>query len=129
MVVIWHLLQLSFALIEVWLPDPDRPGAGWQLGSIRWSISLLVVVLPLFTWLTWQVEAPSRGGPARSPLQVRIGAGAVLVSCLVLIGAAIALVHAALSGDFTAQFLAKAVVVAGMAGLLIVWFRSHANEA
>ena len=130
-VVIWHLLQLSFALIDVWLPDPERPGAGWHHGSIRWSISVLVVVLPLFAWLTWRVEAPSRGGsgPPRSPLQVRFGAMAVLVYFLVLIGAAIAVVHAALSGDFTAQFLAKAVVVASVAGLLIGWFRGHATEA
>ena len=128
-VVIWHLLQLSFALIEVWLPDPERPGAGWQAGNIRWSISVLLVALPLFAWLTWRVEAPSANGPPRSPLQVRFGAGAVLVSFLVLIGAAIAVVHAALSGEFTAQFLAKAVVVAGVAGVLIGWFRCHATEA
>ncbi|MCC5988911.1 MAG: hypothetical protein JJT95_14620 [Pararhodobacter sp.] len=47
-VVIWHLVQLSFALIDIWLPDPGRPGGGWQLGSIRWSISALVVAVPLF---------------------------------------------------------------------------------
>ena len=130
-VVIWHLVQLSFALIDLWLPDPDRPGEGWHHGSIRWSISALVVVLPLFAWLTYRVERPSgnTSGPHRSPLQVRFGAVAVLSSILVVIGNAIAVVYAGLSGDLTVQFLAKAAVVAVVSGLLIGWFRSHANEA
>ncbi len=130
-VVIWHLVQLAFALIDIWLPDPDRPGGGWNRSGIRWSISALVVVLPLFAWLTWRVEAPPRGrpGPRRAPLQVRFGALAVLVSILVLIGSAISVVYAFLSGDLTAQFLAKAAVVAVVAALLIGWFRGHANAA
>jgi len=129
-VVIWHFVQLSFALIDIWLPDPARPGDVWHLGGIRWSISALVVVLPLFAWLTYRVETPSRGasGLHRSPLQVRFGAFAVLLSILVLIGNAVAVVYAGLSGDLTVQFLAKAGVVAVVSGLLIGWFRGHANE-
>ena len=124
-VVIWHLVQLSFALIDIWLPDPARPGGGWAHGSIRWSMATLVVVLPLFAWLTWRVERPERQtpDPNRSPVEQRFGAMAVLVSILVLIGNAVAVVYAGLNGDLTAQFLAKAAVVAVVAGLLIVWFR------
>jgi hypothetical protein len=129
-VVIWHLVQLSFDLIDIWLPDPDRPDEAWHRGSIRWSISSLVVVLPLFAWLTYRIEAPARGtsGP-RSPLQVRFGAVAVLLAILALIGNAVAVVFAGLSGDLTVQFLAKAAVVALVSGILIAWFRGHADEA
>ncbi|MCC5988912.1 MAG: hypothetical protein JJT95_14625 [Pararhodobacter sp.] len=62
-------------------------------------------------------------------MQVRFGAFAVLSSILVLIGNAVAVVYAGLSGDLTAQFLAKAAVVAVVSGLLIGWFRGHAKEA
>lgn len=129
--VIWHVVQLAFALIDTWLPDPELRGAGWHLGSIRWSISALVVVLPLLAWLTWRIErAPDRGhGRARSSLQQRFGALAVLLSFLSLIGNAIAVIYAGLSGDLTASFLAKAGVVAVVAGLLIAWFRAPASEA
>ena len=51
------------------------------------------------------------------------------VAELTLIGNAIAVVYAGLSGDLTVQFLAKAAVVAVVSGLLIGWFRGHANEA
>jgi hypothetical protein len=47
----------------------------------------------------------------------------------VLIGSAVAVVYAGLSGDLTAQFLAKAAVVAIVAGILIAWFRGRADEA
>lgn len=129
--VIWHLVQLSFALIETWLPDPARPGGGWAHGSIRWSTSTLVVVLPIFAWLTWRVEKPSRGdaGGRRSPIELRFAAVAVLLSIVVLIGSAVAVVYAGLSGDLTAQFLAKAAVVAIVAGILIAWFRGRTDEA
>lgn len=129
-VVIWHLVQLSFDLIEIWLPDPNRFDEAFNRGSIRWSISSLVVVVPLFAWLTYRIEAPSRGkpGPRRSPLQVRFGAVAVLLAILALIGNAVAVVYAGLSGDLTAQFLAKAAVVAIVSSILIGWFRGHADE-
>jgi hypothetical protein len=130
-VVIWHLVQLSFALIEIWLPDPDSPRGGWAHGSIRWSVSTLIVVLPLFAWLTWRVETPSRGEPGRgrSPIEMRFGALAMLLAILVLIGDAVAVIYAGLSGDLTVQFLAKAMVVAVVAGLLIGWFRDRASAA
>lgn len=130
-VVIWHLVQLSFALIEIWLPDPDRPGGGWAHGSIRWSVSTLIVLLPLFAWLTWRVETPSKGAPGlgRSPIETRFGALAMLLAILVLIGDAVAVIYAGLSGDLTVQFLAKAAVVALVAALLIGWFRDRASAA
>lgn len=129
-VVIWHLVQLSFALIDLWLPDPDH-SAGWLHGSIRWSVATLVVVLPLFAWLTWRVERPARhtAAPRRSALQLRFGALAVLVSILVLIGNGVSVVYAGLSGDLTAPFLAKAAVVAAVSALLIAWFRGDARGA
>lgn len=129
-VVIWHLVQLSFDLIDIWIPDPNRPDEAWHRSSIRWSISSLVVMLPLFAWLTYQIEAPARGksGPRRSPLLVRFAAVAVLLAILALIGNAVAVVYAGLSGDLTAQFLAKAAVVAIVSGILIAWFRGHAGE-
>ncbi|WP_209425050.1 DUF5671 domain-containing protein [Pararhodobacter sp. SW119] len=129
--VIWHLVQLSFALIETWLPDLARPGGGWAHGSIRWSLSTLVVVLPIFAWLTWRVERPIRGDASgrRSPIELRFTAIAVLLSIVVLIGSAVAVVYAGLNGDLTAQFLAKAAVVAIVAGILIAWFRGRADEA
>lgn len=130
-VVIWHLVQLSFGLIDIWLADPGRSGDGWARRSIRWSMATLVVVLPLFAWLTWRVEGPARqeAGPRRAPLQIRFAAVAVLLSILILIGNAVAVVYAGLSGDLTGQFLAKAAVVAVVAGLLITWFRGHAGAA
>jgi hypothetical protein len=129
-VMIWHLVQLSFALIEIWIPDPDWPDRAVPSGSIRWSISALVVMLPLFVWLTYRVETPARGKSRRhlSPLQGRFGAVAVLLSILVLLGSAVAVVYAGLTGDLTAQFLAKAAVVVAVCGLLITWFRGNTVE-
>lgn len=128
--VIWHLVQLSFALIEIWIPDPRWPDDEWPLASIRWSVSVLVVMLPIFAWLTRRVETGARrtAGPRRSPLQVRFGAVAVLLSILVLIGSGVAVVHAGLSGDLTGQFLAKAAVVTVLSALLIGWFRSDPDK-
>lgn len=129
-VVIWHLVQLSFDLIDIWIADPNRREEAWHRSRIRWSISSLLVVLPLFVWLTYRIEVPSRGksGPRRSPLQVRFAAVAVLLAILTLIGNAVAVVYAGLSGDLTAQFLAKAAVVAIVSGILIAWFRGNADE-
>ncbi|MCC5969210.1 MAG: hypothetical protein JJU15_04625 [Pararhodobacter sp.] len=130
-VVIWHVVQLSFALIDIWLPEPDRHAGGWAQTRIRWSMATLFVVLPLFAWLTWRVELTARqhSESHRAPIELRFGAMAVLVSILVLISNAVAVVYAALSGNLTAQFLAKAGVVSVVAVLLIAWFRTPVRKA
>ena len=52
----------------------------------------------------------------------------LLLSALVLLGDAIAVIYAFLSGDFTGQFFLKAVVVAVVAGFIFLFYLSDIRK-
>ncbi|MFN4057630.1 MAG: DUF5671 domain-containing protein [Roseinatronobacter sp.] len=131
LVVIWHLIDLGFDLISVWLPDPVRDSGGvWVNTSIRWSIAALVVTVPLFLWLNARVERAVRLDPAtaRAPLRRRFGALTLFLAALSLVGAAVSVVYGGLMGIVTAHFLAKTALVVVIAVLVIGYFRAYVAE-
>lgn len=123
--VTWHLVSLGFALIDRWLPDPLHdhiPNAE----SMRWSIAVLIVSLPLFLWLNHRAEAAARNDPGARKAPVRHGFGSValFLSALVLLGSAVMVVHAGLGGALTLAFVAKSALVMIVALVVLLWGRS-----
>jgi hypothetical protein len=129
--VTFNLADLGFDLIEIWLPDPLREGYHFDAAdSIRMSVALLVVALPLFLWLDRRAAraVASDPGQRRAPLRHKFGAFAMFLSALALLGAAVAVVYAGLMGVVTAQFMAKVALIVVIAVLVIAWFRDFLSE-
>ncbi len=130
--VTWNLVSLGFRLIEIWVPDPLQRGGrdAWTSSSVRWSMAALIVLGPLFVALHIFAErATSHRGMRRSPMRRRVGALGLFLAALVLLGDAVGVVYAALSGDMTAQFIAKAALVAVVAVLVMLYFRRFLEES
>lgn len=131
LVVTWNIVDLGFRLIETWLPDPLRGDYGRYIsGSMRWSIATLIVALPLFVWLNLRAERSVRSDPGhrRSAMRRKFGAVTLFLATLSLLGAAVSVVYAGLTGVVTAQFLAKIALVVGLASLIIGYFRDYVTE-
>jgi hypothetical protein len=127
----WNINALGFALIDLWLPDIDDFGSGWAAWSVRWSISVLVVVFPLFVILDARERKAVRTDPARRRSAVRkwFGYTTLFLASLALLGDLIAVIYALLNGELTLRFLAKAALVALTAGLVFLYFRGAMAEA
>lgn len=119
-----YLVQLLHALIDVAARDE---GYG-SYSQIRRAIAALVVTTPVFLWLTLRERRRLTENPAiyRSAIRKWMIYLTLLLSSAVLIGDLIAAIYAFLSGEVTGQFLAKAAVVAAIAGMI---FAFHAIEA
>nr|WP_255618395.1 DUF5671 domain-containing protein [Roseibaca sp. Y0-43] len=131
LIVTYNLGDLGFELIEAWLPDPlHDPYYAGTTASMRWSIALLIVALPVFLWLDRRAAraVASDPGARRAPMRHRFGAFTMFLSMLALLGAAVAVVYAGLTGVITAQFLAKVGLVVVIAALVIAWFRDFLAE-
>ncbi len=129
--VTWNLVSLGFRLIEIWVPDPATGYYDtWVGSSMRWSMATLIVLSPLFLWLHLHAERATAAnrGLRRSPVRGRIGALGLFLAALVLLGDAVAVVYAGLSGDLTAQFLAKAGLVALVAMMVVGYFRRFTED-
>ncbi|MGP9804546.1 DUF5671 domain-containing protein [Paracoccus sp. NSM] len=110
----WQLVQLGFLLAEHATPGPAPDWSGAT--RMRWPIAVLVVMIPVFSVLHLRRDAS--GWPRR---WLAVGSG--FLAGIALLGSAVAVVHALLSGDLTARFALKAAVVVVVALLALLVYR------
>lgn len=116
----WNLGSLLFALLEHALPDPAD--AQWQVvrltGSIRWSISALVIAFPVFAFIARHLAHDVAKHPIKrlSPIRRWLTYLTLFVAAAVLIGDLTTLVFNLLGGELSLRFVLKVAVVAAIAG-------------
>ncbi|SEW31850.1 hypothetical protein SAMN05444851_3019 [Aliiroseovarius sediminilitoris] len=128
----WHLVALLHNLIDHWMADPLAENAGrYTLNSTRWSIAALIVFTPTFLVLNRQTVQATKADPGKRRSGVRkwFGYVTLFLASVSLLGDLMAVIYALLSGDLTARFTLKALVVAGVAGTIFTYFRQEADEA
>lgn len=117
-----YMVVLCHALIDWAYPQPYHYGIS---STVRWSIAVLVVAAPTYFWLTWRERRRLENDPSlhRSSVRKWWIYIALLVAASVLLGDLVSTIYALLDGDFTVQFLAKAAVVAVVAGGVFLFYR------
>ena len=120
------LVMIGFALLDTLLPDAadyyDPPRS-----SLRWSVATLIPTVPLFLWLNRRVVAATRGdaGRRRSLVRKWLASVTLLVAALTLLGDGVAVIYAALNGDLTARFAAKAALIAVVGAIALAYYRDE----
>lgn len=124
-VVLVNLWIVGTALIDRFVPDPlDAPA--WGAGpGLRWAVAGLIAAWPLWAWLTLRLARAEAADPGRrrSPVGRWLTAVALFLAAVALLGDAVAVVARFLNGELTARFLAKAVLVAVLAGSVFLLYR------
>lgn len=124
-VIAWHLCQLGMTLIDMLIPDlADRYSGG---SSERWSIASLIVFTPLFLLLNRRIGRLARrdAGRRRSLVRKWFASLTLMVATVVFMADAIYLVYTFLNGDLTLRFMLKAALVAGVAALVLGYYRAE----
>lgn len=110
----WQLVQLGFQLAEHATPGLS---SDWPLATqMGWPIAVLVVMTPVFAVLHLRRDASGW-------LRRWLAAASGFMAGTALLGSAIAVVHALLSGDLTARFALKAAVVVVVSLLALLVYR------
>ncbi|AXC48374.1 hypothetical protein DRW48_00440 [Paracoccus suum] len=126
--VIWGVGALGWQVINQVIPDVgdfyDPPRS-----AMRWSIASLVVFGPVFWWLNGRVMRQTRtdAGQARSLVRKWLASVVVVLATLTLLGDLVTAIYALLNGDLTARFAAKALWVALLAGVVLVYLRDEVD--
>lgn len=117
-IVAVNLGVIGYALIDRFLPDA-LAARGYDSGQgVRWAVAGLAVGWPLWAWLTLALARAEAADPGRrrDPVGRWLTAAALFIAAVVVIGDAIAVLAWFLNGEVTARFLAKAALVAALAG-------------
>ena len=125
----FHLGNVLFQFVNLTFPDPTWANPDFVYQSLRWSISTLVVAIPLLAGTAWReaktaVDRPERRGSA---MRMWLLYFTLLVATSVLIGDLIALIHNVISGGDTLPFYLKALIVAVIAGAVLLYCRRMAQ--
>lgn len=118
----WNLAQLGFALLDALIPDPAELYASSD--AMRWPIAAILAFLPL--WLVLDRRLRQRAvamAPRRPLLRGWFASVTLLIALLALMGDLVSAIYALLSGGLTLRFLAKALLVGLLAGLVLAYYR------
>ena len=113
----WHLGMLVFAFIEQAFPQLARVPALRE--AIRTPVSVLVVAMPLFAYVSRVISRDVRADPAKRASEIRIKLTylTLFISAAVMIGVLAGLIYGFLGGELTIRFVLKALCAAGIAAL------------
>jgi len=119
---VFSFLNLVFDYINFAFPDKLNPY--YDPGSsIRWTLSLFIIIFAVFVWTSRFIERDVVGNPAKNELKVRrwLIYLTVFLAALLLIGDLVALIYNFMNGDLTAPFILKVLSVLVLGGV-VFWY-------
>ncbi len=96
----------------------------WIPSSMRWAIASLVIVFPVYVWVTHRLNNDLEANPEKRGLWIRkwLMYLTLALASVALVIDLIALVNEFLSGEFTTTFLLKVLAVAVVSALVFVYY-------
>lgn len=117
---------LIWQFINKWFPDAltDRYMNGYASGLIRFSVSALIIVFPIFILVSWYLNNIYRkeAGVRDSRIRKWLIYFTLFVTSLIIIGDLVTLINTLLGGEVTARFVLKALSVIIVAGVIFGYY-------
>lgn len=117
--------SIWFTMIDYRVPDAlDRSYKAWALRQVSWQIAAIVVAFPVFVLATRNILGDLAANPDKtaSPVRRWLTNIALLITATVFIGDLVAVLAVFLEGELTRRFLAKSLVVLGLAGAVFAYY-------
>lgn len=121
-VSVFSVFNLVSDYINVAFPDPLNPYYD-PSSSIRWSLSLFIIIFGVFAWTSRFIEKDFVKNPKKNDLRIRrwLIYLTVFSAALLLIGDLVALIYNFLSGALTTPFILKIITVFIVGGV-VFWY-------
>ncbi len=130
--------MLVFEYINVLLPDPLGIGGYYDnsgsFQTIRWAIAMIIVVFPLYLWLSWFLEKTYQKYSERRKIWVRkwLIYLTLFIAAGIIIGNFVTLIYNALGGELTLRFLLKVIALFFVTGSIFGYYfwniKKHQDE-
>ena len=131
------LVTLLFQYVNVFFPDPLVDGyysIQSAYGAIRWAISTLIIVFPVYVLTSWFLNKGYVANPSKRNLRIRkwLIYFTLFVAAVVIIGDLVTLIYNLLGGELTIRFFLKILAVLTVAGSIFSYYfwdvRKHKTE-
>ncbi|MEK7076348.1 MAG: DUF5671 domain-containing protein [Patescibacteria group bacterium] len=124
---------LVFQYINVYFPDLLSDyyfSSSSYYGSIRQALATLIVIFPVYVWVSRFLKKDIDENPEKRDLKIRkwLLYFTVFVAALVIIGDLVTLINTYLNGDLTSQFVLKILTIFFIAGSVFSYYFSELRE-
>ncbi len=124
---------LVYQLIDIRFPDVLQQAytpLSTYYDSIRSSLAALVVLFPVFVWVSWFLRKDVVAQPEKKDLKVRrwLLYLTVFVAALVMIGDLVALIYNFLQGELTVSFILKVLTIFFIAGSSLFYYLAELRD-
>jgi len=123
-----------FNYIDFYFPDPATDyyfiGASPYESAIRQAMAMLIVVFPVFFWVSRFLRKDIALHPEKKELKIRkwLLYFTIFVAALVIIGDFVAVVNSFLTGELTTRFILKALTIFFISGSTFYYYLSQLRE-
>lgn len=103
---------LLFQYIDLYFPDPLNP-AIHASSAIRWALSSLVILFPVYVWTSWVTQKDAQRNPEKRDSRIRkwLFYFTLFLAAIIIIGDLIALIYNFLEGSLSTRFILKIFAV------------------
>lgn len=120
-------IALVFQYIDILLPDPlefSRYTVESAYHAVRFSLSSLIVIFPLYIWANWLLSKDYKREPKKRELRIRkwLLYFTLFAAALVIAGDLVALINRFLEGELTWRFVLKVLAVLFTAGSVFGYY-------
>lgn len=122
---------LVFQIIDIYYPDLlDYGYANYASDALKWPLSILVVVFPLYVFFSYYVQKDVVNNPEKRELRVRkwLIYFTLSLAAIVISGDLISLIYTYLNGEITTRFILKVLTVFAIAISVFVYYIWNLRE-
>lgn len=115
--------SLIFDFINMWFPDALQ--RYYDLSSVRYSVSSLIVAFPIFLWITMSIRKSIAKDPSKQDSKVRkwLIYLTLLIAATIIICCLISLLVTLLGGELSVRFVLKVATILIISGLIFGYYR------
>ena len=122
----FSLGSLLFNVIDLTITDPDASEYAREraIGGIQWSVSWLIVSLPVFIYMTWFTNRDIQRDPTKHASKTRrwLTYLTLFIAAAVIIGDLANVLYNLISGGLTMRFVLKVLTIGLIAGVVFVYY-------
>ena len=113
----YSVITLLFAYINVGFPDALDAMYGGVGDTIRWSLALLIIIFPVYLWVSRFLHRDMVADPGKQDIKIRkwLLYLTLFLAAILAIGDLVALIYNFLQGEITMRFILKVVSVFAVA--------------
>ena len=120
-------VALIFQYINIIFPDILERGSYYlrsAYSSIRWAISSLIVVFPVYLLTSWFLEKGYQKDPIKRNLRIRrwLIYFTLFAAAAIIVGDFVALIFNFLGGELTARFVLKLLTIFTVSGAVFGYY-------